>query len=349
MAIEISREELERAGVVAGCPARSDAAPAVACPSGAAAAAEGSHRIERTLPIVGIVPTFKASDSSLELPERYVKAVIAAGGAPVVLPFAADVSIYETLLPNIDGFLLSGGQDIDPVRYGEDITFGKAEELAPGREEVEYLIISFARQYDVPVLGICRGMQMINVAFGGSLYQDLGEQAKCAGHWQTEDYSKPTHHVRIEQGTLLHRVLGMDDVHVNSMHHQGIRDVGSGLVASAFGEDGVVEAVEAPGLSFLVGVQWHPEFFAGEGGIMAPLLSRLVSEAASVRNRNQRCRACLSIMREECGGCFPNIRFAGVTHAVESAREGDTHATEAASENIDEGMREAAADQQARK
>ncbi len=281
------------------------------------ACASESDTSDARLPIIGIVPTFKVDDESLELPDRYVKAVVASGGAPVVLPFDPDVAIYETLLPNIDGFVLSGGQDIDPVRYGETITYGKAEELAPGREEVEYLILSFARQYDVPVLGICRGMQMINVAFGGALYQDLGAQSGCSGHWQTVDYSCPTHHVRIETDSKLGHILGVSEGFVNSMHHQGIRELAPALSAAAFGEDGVIEAVEAPGLTFMMGIQWHPEFFAGqrspeeigEATCMKRLFDTLVDEARKTRCRSHKCPACLRILREECGGCFPLIRF----------------------------------------
>ena len=320
--MEISQEELAARGVVAGCPISSEGPAGCAAimeeAPGCASIGEGATgcasigeaaAISDTMPIIGIVPTYKPDTGSMELPDRYVQAVLASGGAPVVIPFSSEVAIYQTLLPNIDGFLLSGGQDIDPVRYGEAITFGKSEELAPGREEVEYLIISFARMYDVPVLGICRGMQMINVAFGGKLYQDLDEESSRKGHWQTEDYSKPTHDVLIEPGTKLHGVLGTDRAKVNSMHHQGIRELAPGLVASAHDDTGLIEAVESPDLTFMIGVQWHPEFFAREGQSMAPMMSRLVDAADQVRHRNKRCRSCLSIMRKECGGCFPSISF----------------------------------------
>lgn len=301
MKIEISKEELVEAGIVdARCPvARDDSAP------------------DPTMPIIGIVPTYKPQDKSLELPERYVRAVAAAGAAPIVLPFSSDVAIYETLLPNLDGFLLSGGQDIDPVRYGEAITFGKAEEISPDREEVEYLILSFARQYDVPVLGICRGMQMINVAFGGTLWQDLGREAEREGHWQTEDYATPTHRVALDPASKLGGILGVESAFVNSMHHQGIRTLAPGLRAAARGEDELIEAVEAPGCAFMIGVQWHPEFFASRAdpdrrdgaACMERLFDALVEAAARKRCRDQRCRACLRILREECGGCFPSIKF----------------------------------------
>lgn len=322
MTIEISEEELVAAGIktpdgeiASPChAAQSSNMPTdnVICPS-----SENSNIDAETHPIIGIVPTYKVDDESLELPDRYVKAVAAAGGVPVVLPFNRNVAIYETLLPTMDGFVLSGGQDINPVRYGEDITFGKAEEISPGREEVEYLIISFARQYDVPLLGICRGMQMINVAFGGKLYQDLDAEASRAGHWQDTEYDKPTHHVTFDAASKLKSILESDSAFVNSMHHQGIRELGNGLVAAAFGEDGLIEAVEAQDLSFLIGVQWHPEFFAGQKNAqelgnatsMAPLFERLIHEARINHCHDRKCGNCLRIFREECGGCFPRIMF----------------------------------------
>lgn len=320
MTVEISDEELVAAGLKSPCSGMANACHAA---KNAAAASEyddasdAGTRPSNVRPIIGIVPTYKVDDESLELPDRYVKAVAAAGGVPVVLPFNRDVAIYETLLPTMDGFVLSGGQDIDPVRYGEDITFGKAEEISPGREEVEYLIISFARQYDVPLLGICRGMQIINVAFGGKLYQDLDAQASRAGHWQDAEYDKPTHHVSFEPGSKLKEILGRDSAFVNSMHHQGIRELGEGLQAAAFGEDGLIEAVEAQDLAFMLGVQWHPEFFAGQkspeelGGAtsMAAIFDKLIDEARICHCHDRKCNACLRISREECGGCFPRIMF----------------------------------------
>ena len=325
MAIEISDEELIAAGLKSprgvlssSCPVGSDSNAPIVCPSAAACPSADSLEPDLSVrPVIGIVPTYKVDDESLELPDRYVKAVAASGGVPVVLPFNRDVEIYETLLPTMDGFVLSGGQDIDPVRYGEEITFGKAEEISPGREEVEYLIISFARQYDVPLLGICRGMQMINVAFGGKLFQDLDEEASRSGHWQDVEYDKPTHHVAFNPESKLKGILDCDSAYVNSMHHQGIRELGKGLRAAAYGEDGLIEAIEAQDLAFMIGVQWHPEFFAGhkteseigDADSMIPLFDRLINEARLCHCHGRKCNDCLKIMRVECGGCFPRIMF----------------------------------------
>lgn len=278
----------------------------------------------KKLPIIGIVPTYRSEDKALTLPDRYGKAIVCAGGCPVVLPFTQDVSIYETLLPTMDGFLLSGGEDIDPVRYGEEIIFGKQQEIYPDREEVEYLIINYARQYDVPLLGICRGMQMINVAFGGKLYQDVDgqflqiESGENPTHWQKTAYDTCAHSVRIQKDTALAKVLGEGPVDVNSMHHQGIRELGDGLKANAITEDGLIEGVEAEELTFLMGVQWHPEFFAGDGP-MGALFEALVDEASLTRCRLAHCGSCIRIQREECEGCFPLYRFRQLLADIEES------------------------------
>lgn len=284
-------------------------------------------------PAIGVVPTLDPNEGILRMNNHYAQAIVAAGGAPVIIPFTSDVSVYESLLPRIDGFVLSGGQDISPVRYGGDIAYGKLSELTPEREEVEYLLLSYAYQYDYPLLGICRGMQMINVFFGGTLYLDLEEQfdgvsslddvpiaeeaaATPAGgrvnHWQTCDYGRPTHTVSIMRSSKMGEILQCDHASVNSMHHQGVRTLPPNLSATAYGPDGLVEGVEARDCRFLMGVQWHPEYFAQDGQHMAPLWKALVDAAMASRCREGRCHGCLRIDREDCdsGAVWPAVSFA---------------------------------------
>lgn len=231
------------------------------------------------LPVIGIVPSQNPTEKMVCFPERYAKAIIRAGGAPLLLPLSGESHVYETLFPLIDGFVLTGGNDIDPARYGAIRDSGKISEHSPEREELEYLILSYAYRLDLPLLGICRGMQMINVCFGGTLYRDLADQfpgVRRSGyssefgelpktmHWQDPPYDAPSHRVDIVPGTRLMSLLHTDHINVNSIHHQGVCDLSALVDPAAYGEDGLVEAIEVRGRSFMMGVQWHPEFFSGE-------------------------------------------------------------------------------------
>ncbi len=267
-------------------------------------------------PIIGIVSALSIDEDMLKMPNRYANAIVSAGGAPIALPFTSDVSVYEALFPSIDGFLLSGGNDISPVRYGGDIAYGKLTELTPGREELEYLILSFARQFNAPVLGICRGMQMMNVSLGGSLYEDIADQFKAGDreliHWQELDYALPTHKVHIDPDSLLGSMLELEEASVNTMHHQGIKTLAPCLRACAWSTDGLIEAIEDPALDFFIGVQWHPEFFAG-GKVMGTLFRSLVRKAGESRRVKNGCGDRLRILRDECDGHWPKIAFTDAT------------------------------------
>jgi putative glutamine amidotransferase len=213
-------------------------------------------------PLIGV--TAGPSDHSPEwfaVRDDYVRAVEKAGAVPLVLAPGPLEHIPE-LLRRLDGLLLSGGSDVHPVHYGEE-PHETVEDVSPERDAFELALSREALAADLPLLAICRGHQVLNVATGGTLVQDIPSQVLGAlDHDPDQERWEPAHEVRILPGTRLREILGRDRVAVNSIHHQSIRTPGEGLVISAcaVGDD-VIEAVEVPSRRFVIGVQWHPEAF----------------------------------------------------------------------------------------
>ena len=198
----------------------------------------------------------------------YVKAVINAGGVPTILPPVVEPRIAEVLLDGIDGLLLSGGSDLDPGYYGEEC----APELGvtiPERDAFEMALVRLALERGMPIFGICRGMQVLNVALGGTLYQDLPSQLgkDILNHWQETPKWHPAHEIEILHGTHLAEITGCQNAGVNSYHHQGIKHLAEGLAMAARSSDVVIEAVEYPDFTerWLIGVQWHAEMMREVG------------------------------------------------------------------------------------
>jgi putative glutamine amidotransferase len=212
----------------------------------------------------------------------YVEGVAGAGGAPVVLPPVGEESAAEALIHSLDGLLLSGGSDLNPSYYGEKPVSELGVTL-PERDAFEMALVGLALRRGMPVFGICRGMQVLNVALGGTLYQDLPSQWEQdpLKHRQDTPKWQPTHEVRVSEGSYIAEVMGRESVKVNSYHHQGIRDLAEGLVVTGRSSDGVIEAVEAEDLSerWLLGVQWHAEAMRGSGPQQESLFEAHVSAA----------------------------------------------------------------------
>jgi putative glutamine amidotransferase len=210
-------------------------------------------------PIIGITATLKEDvDAVAERPLGrfvradldYVEGVAGAGGAPVVLPPAGDERAAEAVIQSLDGLLLSGGSDLDPHYYGEE-PMPELGVTLPERDAFEMALVGLALRRGIPVFGICRGMQVLNVALGGTLYQDLPSQWErdLLKHRQDTPKWQPTHEVRVRDGSYIAEVMGRESVKVNSYHHQGVRALAEGLVVTGRSSDGVVEAVEAVDLS----------------------------------------------------------------------------------------------------
>jgi gamma-glutamyl-gamma-aminobutyrate hydrolase PuuD len=212
--------------------------------------------------IIGISPCRKLED--------YRQSVLHVGGEPRVLDLSMSI---EQALAGIDGLMLTGGDDVEPARYGET-PHATVKEAEPGRDEFEIGLITAARAQQLPILAICRGVQVLNVACGGTLVQDIPSQVPGAlAHSLPVPPNEPyslAHEIWMEKDSLLSRLMrerlaDTDSCEVNSRHHQAVKTVAPGFTASATAPDGVIEAIEDPSMRFCLGVQWHPENFFRTG------------------------------------------------------------------------------------
>jgi putative glutamine amidotransferase len=242
-------------------------------------------------PVIGVTATLKEDvDRVAERPLGhfvradldYVAGVAEAGGAPIVLPPVGERRQAEAVIGGLDGLLLSGGSDLDPKYYGEEPS-PELGPLVPERDAFEIALLQAALARGIPVFGICRGLQVLNVVLGGTLYQDLPSQfgGDVLKHRQTTPKWQVTHEVEVRDGSYLSEVAGRGIIKVNSYHHQGIKDLADGLVVSARSSDGVIEGIEGTDLSdrWLLGVQWHAEAMRGAGAQQRALFEAHVSAA----------------------------------------------------------------------
>ena len=206
----------------------------------------------------------------------YLRAV-AAVGAPSVLSPLAGAAAAGPLLDGLDALVLSGGADVDPARYGR-APHPKLGTVEPERDAFELALVAEARARGLPVLAICRGLQLVNVALGGTLWQDL--PTELAPHPQSGPRTERAHEVRVAAGGRLADALGTATLRVNSFHHQAIRELAPGLAAGAHAPDGVIEGIESTGDWWLLGVQWHPEEFWAEADAPDLGLFRALAAAA---------------------------------------------------------------------
>lgn len=239
-------------------------------------------------PIIGLTISRTLSPygyQTLSLTEAYVQALILAGASPVLLPLGISESALGELTERLDGLIFTGGGDVHPERYGSAM-HPKVSYVDEDRDRVEIQLLQQAVAKRLPFLGICRGLQVINVALGGSLYEDILDQHPGA---QKHDYfpgyprNYLAHLVQIEAGSQMAQILGMDSIQVNSLHHQGIRRLATGLKATAIAPDGVIEAVEKDDYPFGLAVQWHPEWL-GEHLVMRSLFAAFVESVGSALN-----------------------------------------------------------------
>lgn len=231
-------------------------------------------------PIIGITPSHNTESGELSMRANYLRAVAGAGGLPVLLPMEGSREDRRQLVELCGGFLFTGGPDLHPFLFGEDTSLRCGNVSVP-RDTMEKELFELAMEAGKPILGICRGIQEINVFLGGDIYQDLPSQFETdfpIAHSQPYGCAVPSHYVDVVPGT---RLAGMADgktrIAVNSSHHQAVRTLAPGLTATAFARGGLVEALEKTDYPYLVGVQWHPEYYWQNDGTARNLFASFVN------------------------------------------------------------------------
>ena len=237
----------------------------------------------KTAPVIGLTGNFQ--DGNCMLAEGYYQSILKAGGTPFIIPCYDDADTLINTLEKLDGILLTGGADINPLFLGEE-PVKELHGINPRRDRQELLLTRLAADRQIPILGICRGIQTMNAAFGGPLYQDIHSQMEGTRikHSQELDRSYASHTVTIEKDTLLHNLFKADTIAVNSFHHQAVKEAAPGFRVCARATDGVIEAMESTEYKSMLGVQWHPECFILKGDeCMMPIFHWLIQEAASFK------------------------------------------------------------------
>lgn len=215
----------------------------------------------------------------------YVSSVISAGAVPLMIPMDATEENLRQILELVDGMIFSGGHDIAPIRYGEE-PHQKLQEICPERDDFDFLLYRLAKEHSLPILGICRGFQLMNVSEGGKLYQDLSlKNTESLKHSQGHGPSVPTHTVKVESGSKFYKILGKEEIRVNSFHHQAVKSTSENVAISGKALDNVVEAIELKNYPFGLGVQFHPEMLQAKEEDMKKIFAALVSAAKEYREK----------------------------------------------------------------
>ena len=213
-------------------------------------------------PLIGLTPAHDMESGDVKARPTYMRALKAAGAIPVVMPLDASEEDLKQLSQDLDGFLFTGGPDVHPFLFGEE-TQAHCGNVSPARDQMEISLLPMIMELRKPVLGICRGIQVLNIALGGNIWQDIPSQVTREfplAHSQPFSYDMPCHTVALTEGSLLARISESSSIKVNSMHHQAVRDLAPGLIASAYSPDHLIEALEMTDYPFFIGVQWHPEY-----------------------------------------------------------------------------------------